>query len=118
MKHFRLLALLLAVVMLLSGCSLLTAERDAYVSMVPFDEMKYERPDLDAVLADADDLIASLGSGMKLRDATDALDALFLEFYHLRTMEALSTIRSAHGAFQSAGSPAKPKPTPETIVLM
>ena len=94
MKHFRLLALLLAVVMLLSGCSLLTAERDAYVSMVPFDEMKYERPDLDAVLADADDLIASLGSGMKLRDATDALDALFLEFYHLRTMEALSTIRS------------------------
>ena len=94
MKRVRLLALLLAAVLLLSGCSLLTADRDAYVSMVPFDEMKYERPDLDAVLADADDLIASLESGMKLGDATSALDALFLAFYHLRTMEALSTIRS------------------------
>ena len=94
MKRVRLLALLLAAVLLLSGCSLLTADRDAYVSMVPFDEMKYERPDLDAVLADADDLIASLESGMQLGDATSALDALLLAFYHLRTMEALSTIRS------------------------
>ena len=94
MKRFRLLALLLALVMLLSGCSFLSAERDAYVSMVPFDEMRYERPDLDAALADADDLIASLGRGMKLRDATDALDALFTEFYHMRTMETLATIRS------------------------
>ena len=94
MKRFRLLALLLALVMLLSGCSFLSAERDAYVSMVPFDEMRYERPDLDAALADADDLIASLQSGMKLREATTALDSLFLTFTHMRTMETLSTIRS------------------------
>ena len=93
-KRFRLLALLLAAVLLLSGCSLLTAERDGYVSMVPFDEMEYARPDLDAALADADDLIASLGSGMKLRDATDALDALYTDYYRMRTMETLSTIRS------------------------
>ena len=94
MKRVRLLALLLAAVLLLSGCSLLTADRDGYVSMVPFDEMEYARPDLDAALADADDLIASLGSGMKLRGATDALDALFAEYYHMRTMETLATIRS------------------------
>ncbi len=94
MRRVRLLALLLAVLMLLSGCSLLTADRDTYVSMVPFDEMRYERPDLDAVLADADSLIASLEGGMKLRDATSALDALFLEYSHMRTMETLSTIRS------------------------
>ena len=93
-RRVRLLALLLAAVLLLSGCSLLTAERDGYVSMVPFDEMEYARPDLDAALADADDLIASLGRGMKLRDATDALDALFTEYYRMRTMETLSTIRS------------------------
>ena len=93
-RRVRLLALLLAAVLLLSGCSLLTAERDGYVSMVPFDEMEYARPDLDAALADADDLIASLERGMKLRDATDALDALFTEFYHMRTMETLATIRS------------------------
>jgi oligoendopeptidase F len=93
-RRVRLLALLLAAVLLLSGCSLLTAERDGYVDMVPFDKMEYARPDLDAVLADADELIASLGSGMKLRDATDALDALFTEFYHMRTMETLATIRS------------------------
>ena len=94
MRRVRLLALLLAAVMLLSGCSLLTADRGGYVSMVPFDEMEYARPDLDAALADADDLIASLERGMKLRDATDALDALFTEFYHMRTMETLATIRS------------------------
>ena len=52
-KRVRLLALLLAAVLLLSGCSLLTAERDGYVDMVPFDKMEYARPDLDAVLADA-----------------------------------------------------------------
>ena len=94
MRRVRLLALLLAAVLLLSGCSPLTAERDGYVSMVPFDEMEYARPDLDAALADADDLIASLGRGMKLRDATGALDQLFTEFYHMRTMETLATIRS------------------------
>ena len=94
MRRFRLLALLLALVMLLSGCSFLSAGRDAYVSMVPFDEMRYERPDLDAALADADDLIASLQGGMKLRAATGALDSLFLTFTHMRTMETLSTIRS------------------------
>ena len=94
MRRVRLLALLLAVLMLLSGCSLLSVNRDGYVDMVPFDEMRYERPDLDAILADADELIASLERGMKLREATDALDALFLEFYHIRTMETLATIRS------------------------
>ena len=94
MRRVRLLALLLAVLMLLSGCSLLSVNRDGYVDMVPFDEMRYERPDLDAILADADELIASLERGMKLREATDALDALFLEFYHMRTMETLATIRS------------------------
>lgn len=94
MRRVRLLALLLAAVLLLSGCSLFTADRGGYVSMVPFDKMEYARPDLDAALADADDLIASLGRGMKLRDATDALDALFTEFYHMRTMETLATIRS------------------------
>ena len=94
MRHTRLLAVLLALALLLTGCSLLTADRDGYVDMAPFDEMRYERPDLDAALADADALIASLGSGMKLRDATDALDQLFAEFYHMRTMETLSTIRS------------------------
>jgi oligoendopeptidase F len=93
-RRVRLLALLLAAVLLLSGCSFLTADRDAYVSMVPFDEMRYVRPDLDAALAEADDLIASLERGMKLRRATDALDQLFTEYYHMRTMEALSTIRS------------------------
>ena len=83
MKRFRLLALLLAVMLLLSGCSLLLANRDGYVDMVPFDEMKYERPDLDAVLADADALIeaseadiAAQGFGNVLIDGViDAKDA-------------------------------------------
>ena len=94
MKRVRLLAVVLALVMLLSGCGLLFGSRETYVDMVPFDEMPYERPDLDAVLAEADGLIASLEDGMKLRDAKSALDGLFLDFANLRTMESIATIRS------------------------
>ena len=91
----RLLALLLGAAMLcslLTGCALLPHEGE--VDMVPFDEMVYERPDLDAALDRVDALIADLADGAKLRDARRGLDDCFAAYRHLRTMETLATIRS------------------------
>lgn len=103
MKQRRLLALTLALILLcslLSGCGLLSYlakdRADTEGDMPPFGEIEYERPDLDAMLAEADALIETLSAEQKprLRAVTDALDALFTDFRHLRTMETIATIRS------------------------
>ena len=98
MNRKRLISLLLALLMvcgLTSGCGILFGGRDSGADMVPFDEMEYARPDLDAALAKADALIARLQSEKpKTRGVREALEDCFADFQHLRTMEALATIRS------------------------
>ncbi len=103
MKKTRALALVLALVLfcsLLSGCGTirLLLERRAGTDdgMVSFGDMQYERPDLDAMLKDADAIIASLdeSANPKSADVRKALDALFDAWSHLRTMETIATIRS------------------------
>ena len=103
MKKTRALALVLALVLfcsLLSGCGtirlLLERRAGSDGGMVSFGDMQYERPDLDAMLRDADAIIASLdeSANPKSADVRKALDALFDAWSHLRTMETLATIRS------------------------
>ena len=97
MKTRRLLTLLIFMAMLcslLTGCVFLSGCENGDVDMVPFDEMVYERPDLDAALAAADTLISDLKDGAALRHARKGLDACFDTYRRLRTMEAISTIRS------------------------
>ena len=97
MKTRRLLALLLTMALLcvlLSGCVFLSGCDNGEVDMVPFDEMVYERPELDTALRDVDALIADIESGAKLRRVRAGLDDCFDVHRHLRTMEAISTIRS------------------------
>ena len=98
MKRSRLLSALLAltlVLSLLSGCSLLLRDRQDYVDMVPFDEIEYTRPDLDDMLETADNVIATLKATKPSASAVKAeLNSLFADFQTLRTLQALTTIRS------------------------
>ena len=103
MKKTRALALVLALVLfcsLLSGCGtirlLLERRAGSDGGMVSFGDMQYERPDLDAMLRDADAIIASLdeSANPKSADVRKALDALFDSWSHLRTIETVPMVAS------------------------
>lgn len=67
---------------------------EGYIDMVPFSEMEYTRPDLDAFTAQADDLIAKLQAGdISLFAVTRALNQIETAYYTYNTMATLAQIR-------------------------
>ena len=107
-KLRRLLACVLALFML-SGCSALGRAEDVFSQggglntkavtgrengMVSFDEMVYERPDLEALRAAVSEVEEGLDSGLSYSKIREMLDNCYEQYYHFYTMYNLSDIRS------------------------
>lgn len=99
-------ALLLSL-LLLCGCSAVDEwiadlpgafqreERAAETEDMPvFDEIPYERPDVDALAQRVEELEEALDAGMKMKDVTAVLDDCYADYYHFVTMYNLAYIRS------------------------
>ena len=70
-------------------------ERAAQTEDMPrFDEIPYERPDVDALAQRVEELEAALDAGKSLEDVTDILNECYADYYHFVTMYNLAYIRS------------------------
>ena len=97
------LSLLLAAV-LLAGCGMpapllasplhKTREDYAALELRPFDEMPYERPDVEAMRAKVDEIEAALDAGVRFRKLTKLLDEFYALYYSADTMYTLADIRN------------------------
>lgn len=105
-------ALALAVLLMLSLCgcdlfSLLYPDRDTSVfeqafsadydyreNVVPFSEMKYVRPDVNAMQTLADEIVGMVSGSAGRNEVTAKLDSFYDLYYTFFTMEELAGIRS------------------------
>ena len=77
------------------GNSFQREERAAQTEDMPrFDEIPYERPDVDALAQRVEELEAALDAGKSLEDVTDILNECYADYYHFVTMYNLAYIRS------------------------
>lgn len=95
-KRFRLLALVLALVMLLTGCSL---ELPAYARMmlanyIPYryEDMTYTRPDVDGLLEAMDECMTAAAQP-DFDQLEDALSECLIQYYDFSTENTLAEIK-------------------------
>lgn len=112
MKNKKIISLLLAALLMLSlcGCAIedelfpeceesVFAESadsayDYRANIVPFADMVYERPDIDAMQSLADEISGMLKEFFKRDEVVEKLNDYFTLYYKFHTMEALAGIRS------------------------
>ena len=66
---------------------------DGYVQMIPFSEMKYERPDVDALCGMFEELTAMAENGAPASEILPAYYAASDAYLHFYTMDSLAYIR-------------------------
>ena len=96
----KLLALILAVSLLLTGCGMVdlvgyvTAVKSAMAgdTIVPFSSMKYERPDMTVLRQSLDDACALAAEGAEIGDVVDAIYAFYDEYDWFYTCYSLADI--------------------------
>ena len=103
-KRLRIVLSLLLATVLLAGCAgpapllagTLHKTREDYASLElrPFDEMPYERPDVGAMRAKADEIEEALDKGVRFRKLTRMLDEFYAMYYSADTMYTLADIRN------------------------
>lgn len=104
-KMLRAFTALVLCAALLSGCalpglagdSLSDPARDApsLKEPVPFSQMPYVRPDIEALRTKADEIEAALDSGMRYAKLIDLLDAFFAMLSEADTMGTIADIRNS-----------------------
>lgn len=95
MIRTRLVALVLAVLLLLTGCDLesLSQRLDAYTGAVSYSEMTYTRPDMTQLETVLQESCAVAQKGESLDDVLTAIYAFYDEFDGFMTNYALANIR-------------------------
>ena len=97
------LSLLLAA-LLLAGCGMpaplltgplhKTREDYATLTLRPFNRMPYQRPDVEAIRAKADEIKDALNGGVRFRKLTRMLDEFYSMYYSADTMYTIADIRN------------------------
>ena len=89
----KIVALLLAITLLLTGCSIANAMQKFaayYSTAVPFDQMEYTRPDMDALEDSVEKCLASAQSGADIDAVMDAVNDFYILYDDFSTNYSLS----------------------------
>ena len=108
------LSLLLAA-LLLAGCGMpaplltgplhKTREDYATLTLRPFNRMPYQRPDVEAIRAKADEIKDALNGGVRFRKLTRMLDEFYSMYYSADTMYTIADIRNCQDLTNRRSTP-------------